>query len=241
MRTIRASTTNYGRQRKLSDIKYLIIHYTSNKGDTAENNCKYFQGANRHASAHIFIDPKEAIISVPFNYIAWSVGGSKYSDCAKTGGGKLYGKATNANSLSIELCGSDGYKPNAAELKLAIKTVKALMKQFNIDSDHVIRHFDVNGKHCPEYWMNNTLWKKEFKSKLTSASEHTFYKKTGVYDVIKTPRPIRATPKTNGKEVGSIKEKGRYTITEVKGKYGKLKSGAGWICLRDDYVKWVKA
>lgn len=240
LKTIRASSTNYGKQRSLKDIKYITMHFTSNKGDTAEDNCKYFQGANRRASAHIFIDPNEAIISVPINRIAWSVGGRKYDDCSKTGGGKLYGKATNANTLNIELCGSNGYNPNEKELALAIKVVKYYMKALGIDKNHVIRHFDVNGKHCPEYWMDETKWRKEFKNKLSETTTHTFYKAMGIYDVIKVPRPIRATPKTNGKEVGTIKEKGKYTIVEVKGKYGKLKSGAGWICLRDDYVKKAK-
>ena len=30
---------------------------------------------------------------------------------------------------------------------------------------------------------------------------------------------------------GSIKDRGTYTIVEVKGTWGKLKSGAGWISL----------
>lgn len=32
--------------------------------------------------------------------------------------------------------------------------------------------------------------------------------------------------------VNSIRDNGIYTITEVKGDWGKLKSGAGWICLK---------
>lgn len=37
------------------DIKYIVIHFTSNNGDTALNNCNYFSGANRGASAHYFV------------------------------------------------------------------------------------------------------------------------------------------------------------------------------------------
>ena len=51
-----AHKSNYGGERKTSDIKYIVIHYTGNNGDTALNNCKYFQGANRNASAHYFVD-----------------------------------------------------------------------------------------------------------------------------------------------------------------------------------------
>ena len=46
---------------------------------------------------------------------------------------------------------------------------------------------------------------------------------------------IRKTPNTNYPPVGKIIGGGVYTITEKKDNWGKLKSGAGWICL--DYTK----
>ena len=72
MNEIWASSTNYGATRPTSNIKYIVIHYTSNNGDTAENNGKYFQGANRKASAHYFVDSDSIVHSVPDNRIAWS-------------------------------------------------------------------------------------------------------------------------------------------------------------------------
>ena len=51
------------------------------------------------------------------------------------------------------------YMANAAEL------CKELMKKYNIDINHVVRHFDVNGKHCPAYFMDNAVWEK-FKNRL---------------------------------------------------------------------------
>ena len=42
---------------------------------------------------------------------------------------------------------------------------------------------------------------------------------------------IREGAGTNYKVVGQIKDKGTYTIVETKNNWGKLKSGAGWICL----------
>ena len=47
------------------DIKYIVIHFTSNNGDTALNNCNYFSGANRGASAHYFIGDDGIYQSVP--------------------------------------------------------------------------------------------------------------------------------------------------------------------------------
>ena len=48
---------------------------------------------------------------------------------------------------------------------------------------------------------------------------------------------IRSGPGTSYKITGSIIDKGVYTIVCVDGKWGKLKSGAGWIALR--YTKEV--
>ena len=49
---------------------------------------------------------------------------------------------------------------------------------------------------------------------------------------------IRKEPSTKSAIVGSITDKGTYTIVEKNGKWGKLKSGKGWIYL--SYTKVVK-
>ena len=48
---------------------------------------------------------------------------------------------------------------------------------------------------------------------------------------------IRKGPGASYAKVGCITDKGTYTIVETNGNWGKLKSGAGWICL--DYTKRV--
>lgn len=48
---------------------------------------------------------------------------------------------------------------------------------------------------------------------------------------------IRSGAGTNHGIVGCIRDKGTYTIVETHGNWGKLKSGAGWICL--DYTTKV--
>lgn len=168
-----ASKENYGGVRSLNSIKYIVIHYTANDGDTAIGNAKYFANGSRGASAHYFVDSKNIIHSVKDGYVAWSVGGSKYSDCTKTGGGKFYGKCTNNNSINIELCDdvkNGSIYPTEAAISNAIDLVRSLMKKYNISSNNVIRHFDVNGKRCPAYWcgdsQKNAKWQ-EFKNKIS--------------------------------------------------------------------------
>lgn len=163
---------NYGNARVLNTIKYIVIHYTANDGDTALSNAKYFAKGNRGASAHYFVDGNNIVQSVEDNYVAWSVGGSKYSDCSKTGGGKFYGICNNSNSINIELCDdirNGNIYPTEAAISNAIDLVRRLMEKYNISSNNVIRHFDVNGKRCPAYWcgdsQKNAKWQ-DFKSRL---------------------------------------------------------------------------
>ena len=100
----RANRNNYGLSRNVKNIKYIAIHYTANDGDRAKNNADYFANKIIKASAHYFVDDDYVYQSVPDNYVAYSVGGGKYSNCSTTGGGKYYKICTNSNSISIELC-----------------------------------------------------------------------------------------------------------------------------------------
>lgn len=176
LKTDIAHRTNYGLKRAVSKIEYIVIHYTANDGDTDEANANYFNGANRKASAHYFVDDDSVTQSVKDNYVAWSVGGSRYSNYKTTGGAKYYKKATNTNTISIELC--DDRKngtiyPSAKTIENAIELTKDLMEKYNIPASKVIRHFDVTGKPCPAYWCGtaskNKKWETEFHDKLTKA------------------------------------------------------------------------
>ena len=47
------------KKRSRSSVKYIVIHYTGNKGDTAKANASYFATSNaRQAGAHFFVDKK---------------------------------------------------------------------------------------------------------------------------------------------------------------------------------------
>lgn len=163
-----ANSKNYGGERDLRNIKYIVVHYTGNDGDSDESNANYFKTHVVQASAHYFVGGNSITQSVLDDRVAYSVGGKKWTDCAKTGGGKLYGVVTNANSISVELC--DELKNGKADfteatIRNAIDLIQLLMKKYNIDLNHVVRHFDVNGKHCPAPFMNAAAWE-NFKTRL---------------------------------------------------------------------------
>lgn len=210
-----ANKTNYGVKRSTSDIKYIVVHYTGNDGDSDESNAKYFKNNIVKASAHYFVDDDSITKSVPDNYVAYSVGGNRYSNYKETGGAKFYKKCTNSNSISIELC--DSYKngkvyPTDKTIKNALDLVETLMKKYNIPKTNVIRHFDVNGKSCPGYWCGtdskNKLWKTEFFNKINSKYTKTQFIKD-IQKCLGVKVDGKAGPKTLEKTVTVSAEKNR--------------------------------
>lgn len=160
---------------RMCGIKYLVIHYTSNDGDTAQNNVDYYsREPNLGASAHYYVDKKEVWQSVKEGNTAWHCGtkqGYKHKYCR------------NSNSIGIELCSR--YRGNLKEDKKsnkvdftkyyfedavvinAAKLTKELMAKYNIPIENVVRHYDVTGKTCPAPMViNDDLWNK-FKAMLT--------------------------------------------------------------------------
>ena len=156
---------NYGGSRSLSAIKYIVIHYTANDGDTDENNGVYFKNNDVDSSAHYFVDSDSVTQSVPDNYIAWHCGGGLQG----SGGHTYYKICTNSNSIGIEICDdirNGVVYPSAKTIENVLTLTKTLMKKYNIPKSNVIRHYDVVGKLCPAYWTDGAKWKAEFWNKL---------------------------------------------------------------------------
>lgn len=143
-------------------IKYLVFHYTGNKGDTAENNAKYFNGGNRNASAHYFVSDNQIYQVVEDNRAAWSVGDGEGRYCI-----------TNSNSINIEMCcWTDGTVSEKTE-KNALELGKYLMKKHGISIENVVRHYDASKKVCPNWSDNNWSRWIDFKNKLVDKSQES--------------------------------------------------------------------
>ena len=165
---IKKLLTPYNHKEGTADrIKYIVIHYVGATG-SAEANCKWYAGGDRNASAHYYVNFDGSIWqSVEDHNIAWHCGAKAY----------VHPECRNANSLGIEMCvrnkGSqadtshDWYFEDAT-VQAAIELTKELMAKYNVSADHVIRHYDVTGKICPNPYVYNTTshtWM-EFKNAL---------------------------------------------------------------------------
>ncbi len=146
-------------------ITYLVLHYTANNGDTAQNNCDYFAREAVGASAHYFVDESNIKQSVADGNTAWHCGGGLQGSA----GHAWYGVCTNSNSIGIEMCSDvvDGsYVITAQTVENAVALVQYLMATHNIPLENVIRHYDVTGKTCPAPWVQDESQWQNFKQQL---------------------------------------------------------------------------
>ena len=164
-----ADPSNYYAGRGGNSIKYIVVHYTANDGDTDEGNAHYFQGAGRRASAHYFVDEDSVTQSVRDSDAAWHCGG-----VIESSHHPLRGICMNRNSLGVEMCSDivgGKYAITPQTVDRTVELVRWLMDKYSIDVDHVVRHYDVTGKLCPEPWVRDeSLWRK-FKARLTASVE----------------------------------------------------------------------
>ena len=123
--------------------EYIVIHYTANPGSTAEQNRNYFENlkdtGETYASAQFVIGLEGEIIQcVPCNEMAY---------CSNS---------LNDRCISIEMCHPDDTGNfNDATYNNCVYLVAQLMNYYQLDMDHLIRHYDVTGKNCPRYFVEH--------------------------------------------------------------------------------------
>ena len=125
----------------------IALHYTGNHTDTAKANANYFCEADRGASAHYFVDASSIYQVVEESNAAWAVG-HKYGDA------RLWGRFTNQNTISIEMCSSGGRIADAT-MRNTADLVRALMAKYGLGLGSVVRHWDICAKRCPGWdgWL----------------------------------------------------------------------------------------
>lgn len=221
--------------RQPNQIKYLVIHYVGAVSN-AKNNVDYFYNTYRGASAHYFVDETSIWQCVEENDTAWHCGtnGRYYNDCR------------NSNSIGIEMCckNNGNWYFEEATITNTVNLAKQICARYGIDRNHVIRHYDVTHKICPEpYVRDGAAWNNFLDRVFNSSSVQPSQPSTpsenpvGSYTVTITTAVlnVREKPTTVNSPVTTQVRKGEvYTIVAESGNWGKLKSGAGWICL--DYT-----
>ena len=149
MEFVSCDPSNY-RAGRTQPVRYIVMHYTANNGDTARNNCDYYHRVGGlQASAHYFVDEHGAMQSVRECDTAWHCGARAY----------WHPECRNANSIGIEMCSrkrADGsYYILPETVANAAALAREIMQRYGIDTEHVLRHYDVVSKRCPAMWVDD--------------------------------------------------------------------------------------
>ncbi len=144
----------HGRTGRALAPKGVVVHWVANPGSTALNNRKYFENGagGNYTSAHYIIGLDGEILElIPPTECAQHAGksyGEQWNEMAKYNNSKLIG---------IECCHPDtSGKFSDKTTKSLTELVRYLCERFMLDSDKdVYRHYDVCGKNCPAFYVQN--------------------------------------------------------------------------------------
>ena len=127
----------------IEQVNYIAIHYTANPGSTAMSNRNYFENLattqENKVSSHFVIGlDGEVVQCIPTSEMSYAT------------------NSRNVDTLSIECCHLDDTGQfNEATYSSAVKLTAWLCTRFGLTADQVIRHYDVTGKDCPKYYVEN--------------------------------------------------------------------------------------
>lgn len=135
----------------MEQINGIAVHYTANPGATAQQNRDYFENLKdshlTQVSSHFIIGLKGEIIQcIPSSEISYAT------------------NERNVDTLSIECCHPDETgKLKKATYHSLVDLTAWLCSRFMLSTDDIIRHYDVTGKNCPKYFVENPEKWEEFK------------------------------------------------------------------------------
>lgn len=237
--TVPASTSNYTQGRRGYKICKITPHHMAGVL-TAEQCGRIFQNSSRGASSNYGIgnDGKIACYVEEENR-AWT-SSNRANDC---------------QAITIEVSNSKtggDWPISESAWNSLVNLCVDICKRYNFRLDYdgtpngsLTRHDMFANTNCPGPYLKSRLPElaKVVNARLdggaTPEPTPSTPSSNGSYLVRVTANAlnIRSGAGTNHNIVGCIRDKGTYTIVETQSNWGKLKSGAGWICL--DYTQNV--
>ena len=138
---------------KLKRLNNIVVHYVGNPETTALQNRDYFNNIGTEVSSHFVVGLEGEIIQcLPLNEVSAA------------------SNHRNIDTLSIEVCHPDeSGKFNEATYNSLIKLLSWICWTLDLFAEDVIRHYDITGKLCPLYYVENPQEWKSFIVDLESA------------------------------------------------------------------------
>ena len=143
--------------KKLKGVKGIIIHWVANTNSTAEANRNFFEsrknGKLNFGSAHYIVGLKGEIIQcIPDDEIAYHVGSKIYTPLASK---KFLGQP-NSWTLGVECCHIKNNGEMSKETyNSTTKLIVELCKKHNLTHNDIYLHYDITGKICHKWFVDN--------------------------------------------------------------------------------------
>lgn len=160
---------NFTDKNDTSKNKYIVIHYFGGLS-TAKNLAQYWATKYAGASAHYAVGHEGDIFQiVEDDDIAWHCGASSYkhAECRNSNSIGIEMAVRKKNTATLSASDKDWYFEEAT-IDAAVELTRLLMQKYGITADHVIRHYDVTGKICPNpyvYECTEDTWE-DFKRRI---------------------------------------------------------------------------
>ena len=137
---------------KTEKITAIVIHYTANPGATARGNRDYFENLK---NTHITKASSNFVVGLDGEII----------QCVPTWEVAYASNDRNKDSVSIECCHPDeSGKFTEKTYRSMVQLSAWLCLKFDLTEKNLIRHYDVTGKNCPKYFVEDEAAWETFKA-----------------------------------------------------------------------------
>lgn len=142
-------------------INGIVIHYTANPGSSAKSNRDYFENLK---DTHITKASSNFVVGLDGEII----------QCVPTWEVAYASNNRNKDTVSIECCHPDESGVFTKDTYRSLVQLTAwLCMKFDLDEKDVIRHYDVTGKNCPKYFVEDQETWDNFREDVAAALANT--------------------------------------------------------------------
>ena len=160
-------TNARSRPRTKINPKGVVIHWTANerRGADALANRNYFNNPATEASAHYIVDDTKIIRCLPENEMGYHVGAKVYTPMALA---KLSTYPNNC-TIGIEMCVNvDG--SFQVMYQRTVELTASILKRYGWGVEQLWRHYDITGKNCPAFFVDDDYARKYTGARAAEAS-----------------------------------------------------------------------
>lgn len=140
---------------RLSDYTGVVIHYVGNPGTSAQGNRDYFATPGTAVASHFVIGLEGEVIQ-----------------CLPLWERSVASNERNRDTISIEVCHpDDSGQFTEATYRSLVRLTAWLCHVGGLSREQLLRHYDVSGKECPRYFVQNEAAWHQFRRDIELAKE----------------------------------------------------------------------